>query len=75
MIKLTPIALALALATSAQAMPLTPIHQPDGMITQVRAACGAGMHRVNGVCVRTAATRRVTRCAVGMRLVGGRCIQ
>jgi hypothetical protein len=29
-------AFALALATSAQAMPLAPLHQPDGMITQVR---------------------------------------
>jgi hypothetical protein len=27
----------------------------DGMITQVREACGAGMHMVNGTCVRTAA--------------------
>jgi hypothetical protein len=35
-------AFALALATSAQAMPLTPLHQSDGMITQVRHACGAG---------------------------------
>ena len=29
-------AFALALATSAQAMPLAPLHQPDGMSTQVR---------------------------------------
>jgi hypothetical protein len=41
--------------------------QPDGMITQVREACGAGMHMVNGVCVRTAARRNAARCAVGMR--------
>jgi hypothetical protein len=75
MIRLTAIVFALAFATSAQAVPLTPFHQPDTMITQVREACGAGMHPVNGVCVRTAATRRVTRCAVGMRLVGGRCVR
>jgi hypothetical protein len=75
MIRLTAIVFALAFATSAQAVPLAPIHQPDAMITQVREACGAGMHRINGVCVRTAATRRVTRCAVGMRLVGGRCVR
>jgi hypothetical protein len=40
MIRLTAIAFALAFATSAQAMPLTSLHQPDGMITQVREACG-----------------------------------
>src|SRR6478672_7659905 len=31
-------------------MPLAPLHQPDGMITQVREACGPGRVRVNGVC-------------------------
>ena len=41
-------AFALALATSAQAMSPVPLHQSDGMITQVRHACGAGMHYVNG---------------------------
>ena len=30
------LAFALALATSAQAMPRVPLHQPDGMTTQVR---------------------------------------
>jgi len=29
-------AFALALTTSAEAMPLAPLHQPDGMTTQVR---------------------------------------
>ena len=43
---------ALAVATSAQATPLAPLHQPDSMITQVREACGAGMHMVNGQCIR-----------------------
>jgi hypothetical protein len=75
MIRLIAIAFALALATSAQALPLGSLHQPDGMITQVREACGAGMHRVGGVCVRTATTRHVTRCAAGMRLVGGSCVR
>jgi hypothetical protein len=28
-----------------------PLHQPDGMITQVREACGAGRVRIDGVCV------------------------
>ena len=41
-------AFALAVATSAQAMSPAPLHQADGMITQVREACGAGMHMVNG---------------------------
>ena len=66
---------ALAVATSAQATPLAPLHQPDSMITQVREACGAGMHMVNGQCIRTSARRNAARCAVGMRSVGGRCVK
>jgi hypothetical protein len=61
---------ALSVAISAQAMTPAPIPQPDGMITQIAAACGVGRTRVNGVCVaRTTVrhTRRaVRRCAVGM---------
>jgi hypothetical protein len=53
MIRLISVAFALVVSTSAQATPLAPLHQPDGMITQVREACGAGMHMVNGTCVRT----------------------
>ena len=68
-------ALILAIATSAQAMSPVPLHQPDGTITQVREACGAGMHMVNGTCVRTPARRNAARCAVGMRTVGGRCVK
>jgi hypothetical protein len=67
-------AFALAVATSAEAMSPVPLHQSDGMITQVREACGAGMHMVNGTCVRTAARRNTARCAVGMRTVGDRCV-
>jgi hypothetical protein len=66
---------ALAVATSAQATPLAPLHQPDGMITQVREAYGAGMHMVNGQCIRTSARRNAARCAVGMRTVGARCVK
>lgn len=44
---------ALVLATSAQAVTLAPVHQPDRLITQVRTGCGRGMVRVNGVCVTT----------------------
>ena len=41
----------LALASAAQAMPFSPAYQPDGMITQARMGCGAGMVMVNGACV------------------------
>ena len=40
------------------------LHQPDGMLTQVREDCGAGMHMVNGVCVTTPARHQVRRCLV-----------
>ena len=76
MIRLMAVAFALTVSTSAQAMsPLAPLHQPDGMVTQVREACGAGMHMVNGQCIRTSARRNAARCAVGMRSVGGRCVK
>ena len=75
MIRLITVAFALVVSASAQATPLAPLQQPDGMITQVREACGAGMHMVNGTCVRTAARRNAARCAVGMRSVGGRCVK
>jgi len=71
MIRFVPVAFALALATSVQAMPVTPLHQPDGMITQVREACGAGRVRVNGVCVARTTRRQVRRCA---RWHGGTCV-
>ena len=71
MIRLIAVAgFALSVAISAQAMTPAPIPQPDGMITQIAAGCGAGRTRVSGVCVaRTTIrhTRRaVRRCAVGM---------
>ena len=65
MIKLVAAAaVALAVATSAQAMSPLPLHQETGMITQVREACGAGMHMVNGVCITTSARRHVRRGVV-----------
>ena len=71
MIKLVVIAgFALSIAVSAQAMTPTPIPQPDSMITEVAAACGAGRTRVNGVCVARTTVRQtrraVRRCATGM---------
>ncbi len=58
----------LALASSAQAMPLPPIHQSDKLVTKVAEGCGAGMHREGRVCVPN-------RCGAGLRWVGGRCIR
>ena len=75
MIRIIGFAFALVISTFAQAAPLAPLHQPDGMITQVREACGTGYHMVNGTCVRTAVRRNAARCAVGMRSVGGRCVK
>ena len=66
----------LALASAAQAMPLVPAHQPDGMITQARMGCGAGQVMVNGVCQSRAGMRQERRanrrCA---RYSGGACVQ
>jgi hypothetical protein len=64
MIRFIALGFALALATSVQAMPVAPLHQPDGMITQVREACGAGMHMVNGVCRTTVMRRQTRRCVL-----------
>ena len=76
MIRLVAVtAFALAVATSAQAMSLVPLHQSDGMITRVREDCGTGYHMVNGTCIRTPARRNAARCAVGMHTVGDRCVK
>ena len=75
MIRLIAVAFTLTFATAAQAMSPAPLQQPDGMITQVREACGTGYHMVNGQCIRTSARRNAARCAVGMRSVGGRCVK
>ena len=72
MIRLIAIAgFALSVAVSAQAMTVAPIiPQPESMITEVAAACGAGRTRVNGVCVARTTVRQtrraVRRCATGM---------
>ena len=62
----------LALASAAQAMPLTPLHQPDATITQARMGCGAGMVMVNGACVARSSIRQARRCA---RWNGSVCAQ
>ena len=75
MIRLIAIAgFALAIATSAEAMTPAPIHQPEGMITQVAFGCGPFRTRVAGVCVARTTIRQtrraVRRCA---RWHGGVC--
>ena len=66
MIRLVAIVFVLALASSAQAIQPTPIQQPDELVIKVRQACGAGMHYVNGACIRTPARRAASRCARGV---------
>jgi hypothetical protein len=66
MTRLIAIAFALMLASSVQAMPVAPLQQPDDMVITVRQACGAGMHMVNGVCIRTHARRAASRCVRGV---------
>jgi len=54
------------ITTSAQAMPIAPVHEPDGVITLVVAGCGPGMTRVNGVCVSRHAKRQAPGVCPGM---------
>ena len=61
MMRLIAIAFALGVATSAQATPLAPLHQADGVITQVRQACGVGQVRINGICMYRSTARQVRR--------------
>ena len=65
MIKWTIGVLALVLVSSAFAMPRAPL-QTNDVIIKVREACGPGLHRVNGVCIRTPARRAASRCARGV---------
>jgi len=62
MIRLIAVAFALTLASSAQALPpVVSLNQPDQLVIPVREACGAGMHMVNGRCLRTPARRAASR--------------
>ena len=64
------------LTCAAQAMPLTPAHQPDSMITQVRMGCGVGRVMINGVCQSRAAMRQQRRANRRcVRYTGGVCVQ
>ena len=66
----------LALASAAQAMPVSPMHQPDSTVTQARMGCGMGRVMVNGVCQSRAGMRQerraMRRCA---RYNGGVCVR
>ena len=66
MIRLIAVAFTLTFATSVLAMSPAPLHQPDGMITQIRENCGAGMKWNNalGRCATTSARRHVRRGVV-----------
>ena len=59
------VALALSVATSAEAMPLAPLHEPDAMMTQVRKALQCDdPNQVNGICEDYA--RHVSRANTGV---------
>ena len=60
-------AIAFAAATSAQAMSPVPLHQPDGLITQVAFWCGPFRTRVNGVCVARTTSARPAATSAGAR--------
>jgi hypothetical protein len=57
MTRLIAVVFALTVASLAQAMPLVPLQQSEEVVIKVRETCGAGMHRVGGVCVTTPARR------------------
>jgi hypothetical protein len=54
--------LALAVATSAQAMTRAPLVQSGSMITPVIAGCGVGQTMVNGKCETRVEKRQNRRC-------------
>lgn len=65
MIRLIAFAIfAIAIITSAQAMPVAPVHEAESMITLVAVGCGVGRTRVGGVCVARTTKRQARRCAV-----------
>lgn len=75
MIRPMILAVALALTSTAQAVPFAPLQKADDMVAKVREGCGVGFQRVGGRCVRNTVVRTFRRCAAGYRLVGSRCIR
>jgi hypothetical protein len=69
MLRYIVVLVVLALASPIQAIQVAPNNQTR-IVIPAREACGAGMHRVNGVCVRN-----VKACPVGSHLENGRCVR
>jgi putative N-acetylmannosamine-6-phosphate epimerase len=62
MLKLIAVAaFALLVTSSAQAITPAPLAQPESVVTEVAAACGAGRTRINGVCVARTTVRQTRR--------------
>jgi hypothetical protein len=56
------VAFTLSLASSVQAMPVSPVQAPDSnMVVTARAGCGVGYQPVAGRCVRNTAVRSFRR--------------
>jgi len=72
------VAFTLSLASSVQAMPVSPLQTTDDIVVSVRDSCGAGFQRVAGRCVRNSAVRQfrrgARRCERRLRR-NGRCIR
>jgi hypothetical protein len=73
------VAFTLSLASSVQAMPVSPVQAPDNnMVMTVRTGCGVGFQRVAGRCVRNTAVRQfrraTRRCERRLRRTG-QCIR
>ena len=75
MIRSIAIALTVVIVSSAQAMPILPLAQQEGLVITVRQGCGLGRQLLDGVCVRNSAVRALVRkCrAKKMRVANGRC--
>ena len=74
MMRLVAIGFAIALASSAQAMPGAPLQQTDDTVIQVRQGCGLGRQLVGGRCLRNSTVRKMGKCSRrNMRYVNGRC--
>jgi hypothetical protein len=63
-------ACALTLATSAEAITLAPLYQPEGMIAQIAYGCGTGKTRVGRNCMARTTVRHTRRASRAIR----RCI-
>jgi len=75
MIRLIAVAFALALASSAQAIPRAPPEPADNTVIQVRQGCGLGRQLVDGVCVKNAAVRKMVRkCRLINTCPGGKMV-